>query len=118
MSLQLSNFKFCVTNYTFSYPEKADQDYKDKHDPEKVSLKGFVVYPDGKKLSCYLKDDFTSFGFTKDELISKLNSDCVISGSGLCKLDWQYQYKLELTSYNFGTYYQVKFTTIKDDKEN
>ena len=86
MALQLSNFKFCVTNYTFSYPEKADQDYKDKHDPEKVSLKGFVVYPDGKKLSCYLKDDFASFGLTKEELISKLNSDCVISGSGLCKL--------------------------------
>lgn len=116
MALQLSNFLFCVTNYTLSYPEKSTQEYKETHDPEKVSLKGFVIDSSNKKLSCYLRDDFVNFGLTKEDLISKLNSDCVISGSGLCKLDWQYNYKLELTAYNFGKYYSIKFTTVKDDK--
>lgn len=116
MALHLSNYRFCVTNYTFSYPEKSDQIYKDTHDPEKVSLKGFVICPDGKKISCYLRDDFPNFGFSKSDLESKLNSDCIIDGSGLCKLDWQYNYKLELTSYTFSSYYQIKITTINDGK--
>lgn len=118
MALQLSNYKFFVTNWTFNYPQNADDKYKETHDPEKVSLKGFCIDSTGKKLSCYVKDEFKNFGLTMDEFLNKLLSDCVISGQGLCKLDWQYNYKLEMLSYSFNEYYYIKVITKPADEKD
>lgn len=117
MALKLQSFKFVVVNYQFIYAKGVKPEDRDKLDPEYVKLSGIACFGEGECQVCYILDSFKEFNKTKGDLIKSVNLDnCVILGNGIINLDNNYNYRLDLDSYNMDTYVWNLDITTKGNK--
>lgn len=117
MALKLQSFKFVCVNHQFIYPKGTKEEDRPNVTPDYVKISG-IATSNGKDLqTCYLMDKFSEFGKSKDQLSSALNSNIVILGNGILKLDNSFNYRLDLDAYNFGSYYwHLNIDTHNDSK--
>lgn len=110
MALQLNNFKFCVTDYSFIYPKGTKEEDKSSTTPNYLKLSGFAINDQKVYTACYIMDTFKEFGLTVKELQDLLRTGCVVSGKGVISIDNSYNHKLELDSYNFNYLWDLKIS--------
>lgn len=117
MALKLQSFRFVVFDFTFIYPTGTSKEDQEKTDPQYVKISGVACSGNNwsERKVCYIMDSFDEFKLQKTKLFNLLSGKSVIIGSGICKLDKNYNYRLELDSYNLGsTFYDLKFSTQEE----
>ena len=103
--LDTKNYTFCCLDYSFKYAEGVKPTDFNQTDPIKVTIRGFCVDSDKIVKVCYIREDFSSFNLTKNQLVEKLDLKPVIVSSGLLSFDQNYQKKLDLHSLQFTDKY-------------
>ena len=113
MALKLQSFKFVVVNHQFIYSKGVKPEEREKLDPEFVKLSGIACFDNFDVRICYILDSFQEFKMSKSELTELLfTNNVVILGNGILKLDNNYNYRLDLDSYNMDTYeWKLDITT-------
>ena len=117
MALKLQSFRFVVFDYNFIYPKGTQKEDQEKTDPQYVKISGVAFSGDkwSERKVCYIMDSFGEFKLNKTKLLNLLSGKSVISGCGICKLDSNYNYRLELDSYSLGsTFWDLKFSTQEE----
>lgn len=84
--LDTKNYTFCCLDYSFKYAEGVKPTDFNKTDPVKVTIRGFCVDSDKIVKVCYIREDFSSFNLTKNQLVEKLDLKPIIVSSGLLSL--------------------------------
>ena len=116
MALKLQSYKFMIISCAFIYPKGTKEEDRENITPEYLKFSGFVDY-NGEMLVCHIFDKFSEFGKTKNEIKSLTMSRSCISGQGICKLDNNYNYSLQLSSYEFGKYFWTFDIGTKEFKD-
>ena len=113
MALKLQSFKFVSVNHQFIYAKGLKPEERFNKDPEFLKISGIACFGDGECQVCYILDSFKEFNKSKDELVDLFGSEnVVILGNGIIKLDNNYNYRLDLDSYNMDTYeWKLDITT-------
>ena len=83
MALNIKNFVFLPTDFSLIYDKGSTADDRQKNDPKFVKIFGFALDVNMAPVSCYLLENFNTFGITKDKLLENLNNHCVIRSSGM-----------------------------------
>lgn len=102
MALNIKNFIFLPTDFSLIFDKGSSADDRQKNDPKFVKIFGFALDIDMNPVSCYLLENFNTFGISKDTLLSNLNNHCVIRSSGMISNDQNYFHKLNLQDYKFS----------------
>jgi len=100
--MAFKKFVFLPTNFSLIFPAGIKADEKEKINPNFVKIFGFSLDSDMNPLSCYIYEDFASFGLDKSSLLDKLNNHCVIKSSGLIQRDQHWFNKITLNNYEFS----------------
>lgn len=104
MALKLQSFKFVAVNHQFIYGKGIKPEERIKFEPEYLKISGIACFDEEEQV-CYILDSFKEFKKSKDDLVDLFGSNkVVILGNGILKLDNNYNYRLELDSYNMDTY--------------
>lgn len=101
MSLNLKNFAFVVTDYSFIFAKGSSADDKKINDPLYVKLFGFALDSEFRPCTCYIYENFSNFSLTKDDLISELNDHPIVKGQGFINNDKDYQHRLNIDNCKF-----------------
>lgn len=99
--MAFKKFIFLPTDYTFLFDKGASADVKKNCNPNFVKINGFSLDSDFNPRSCNVFEEFSVFGLSKEELISKLQDHCIIRSNGLINYN-NYQAQLQLNSYEFS----------------